>query len=62
MKKDIIERLKKYQKRTGKSQAQLARELGTWPETVTRWFRGKHKPKHMTAMFIDTYLKVKDDD
>jgi len=49
---DFPERLKRFKEESGLSWAELNRRLGTHPETVRRWVKGRARPstRHMVAL------------
>ena len=49
---DFPERLKRFQMESGLSWSEIARRIGTYRSTVSRWKRGEGRPnmKHMMAL------------
>ena len=49
---DFPERLKRFQRESGLSWAEIARRVGTLPHTVWRWRKGEVRPntQHMMAL------------
>lgn len=49
---DFPQRLVRFKEESGLSWAELTRRLGTHPETVRRWVKGRARPstRHMMAL------------
>ena len=51
--RDFPQRLERFQRESGLSWAELARRLGTDPETVRRWKKGRTRPnaEHLLGLW-----------
>ena len=49
---DFPERLKRFQRESGLSWSEIARRIGVYRHTVSRWVRGRTRPnsEHMMAL------------
>lgn len=54
----FAERLKEIRNKRGLHQKDIAKELGSDPNTISRWERGENRPDDQVIMYLAKYLGV----